>query len=266
MHAFLFGDSGNPLYGVYHPPSDYGRMPPKGVLLCPPVGHEYLRSHWAFRMLAEKLAGKGLHCLRFDYYATGDSSGKGGEGLVNQWIGDILTAHEELANLSGSGDNSIIGLRLGGSLAMSAVDRGLSVKDLVLWDPVVTGGEYIRELKHLHKQRLLQLKGYAGYWMGLKSMSHEEFMGFPFPETLQSGIRNIDLTKAGCSHAEKIYWIRSEKKSSSGPYRKTLENNAKAVEIIDAYQQPGNWSSHDDAGEAVFALEIIQKIVHSLTI
>ena len=79
MNPFYFGSSAEPLFGAYHPPGNQvGRN--LAVLICPPLGREYLRAHWALRRLADQISRDGGHVLRFDYFATGDSAGdsKGG--------------------------------------------------------------------------------------------------------------------------------------------------------------------------------------------
>ena len=66
MNPFYFGSSKEPLFGAYHPPMGMAAEEP-AVLLCPPLGQEYQRTHWAMRRLADQLARTGVHVLRFDY-------------------------------------------------------------------------------------------------------------------------------------------------------------------------------------------------------
>ena len=48
MEAMFFGQSTAPLYGVYHPANlSSDRM--EGIVICPPFGQEYMRSHRALR-------------------------------------------------------------------------------------------------------------------------------------------------------------------------------------------------------------------------
>ncbi|MEP7209271.1 MAG: hypothetical protein ABI740_00410 [Alphaproteobacteria bacterium] len=99
------------------------------------------------RQLAILLAEAGIHSLRFDYYATGDSAGEDAEGDIAGWRQDILTATEELTSLAGVTRITAVGLRLGATLAAQAsVDLGKTIESLVLWDPITEGSGYIEEL------------------------------------------------------------------------------------------------------------------------
>jgi hypothetical protein len=59
------------------------------VLFCRPLGHECRCTRWAMRRLADQLARTGVHVLRFDYFATGDSAGATGDDNVKRWHDDI---------------------------------------------------------------------------------------------------------------------------------------------------------------------------------
>src|SRR5215217_413896 len=88
MNPLYFGSSQKPLYGVYHPPKSQPGRPVRttGVVLCYPLGQEYMRAHRAFRQLATLLTKSGFPVLRFDYYGTGDSGGDGDAGDVDKVV------------------------------------------------------------------------------------------------------------------------------------------------------------------------------------
>ena len=73
MNLHFFGDSDAPLFGAHHPARR--KSTGKAVVICPPIGHEYGRTHWMLRLLSAQLAREGVHVLRFDYFGTGDSGG-----------------------------------------------------------------------------------------------------------------------------------------------------------------------------------------------
>src|SRR5437773_7734152 len=70
---FYFGSPDKLLFGCYHEPS-LERRRKCAVVVCQPVGHEYINSHRALRQLAARLCDAGFPVLRFDYYGCGDSS------------------------------------------------------------------------------------------------------------------------------------------------------------------------------------------------
>ncbi len=142
IEPFFFGPDEQRLFGVYHRPAVRLKVP-AGAVLCYPILQEYLRSHRAFLRLATQLASRGWHVLRFDYSGCGDSYGDGPRD-PEAWVRDLAMAANELRERSSANRLALIGLRVGASLAASAGIQPLS--DLVLWDPVVDGPEYLKDL------------------------------------------------------------------------------------------------------------------------
>lgn len=142
MIPFHFGTGEAPLYGVYHPAKAGRRR--KGVLILPPWGWEALRAHRTLHMLAHRLAGIGYDALRFDYSCSGDSAGDQRDASAHQWVDDAETALDELAAMSAASRVTVVGLRLGGLVAMQlARRRPREVDRLVLWEPARSGREFI---------------------------------------------------------------------------------------------------------------------------
>src|ERR1700712_938246 len=130
------------LLGALHQPQ---RLRPRGtaVLLCNPFGEEASRAHRIYRLLATHLERAGYTALRFNYSGTGDSLGDSTAATVDAWIADISAAAERLQAASGATRIAVVGLRLGATLAMLASARGLKIRHLLLWDPVVEGAVYL---------------------------------------------------------------------------------------------------------------------------
>ena len=70
----FFGRALHRMYACHHTLAIV--VHPKAVLLCNSIRHEYERCHRTLRQLAAKLAAKGNHVMRFDYFGTGDSQGE----------------------------------------------------------------------------------------------------------------------------------------------------------------------------------------------
>ena len=88
-----FGAEHRPLLGWFHSPP--GGRARGGVVVCPPIGRDYLQAHYALRMLAETLAELGMCVLRFDYDGTGDSAGDDSDpGRVASWMASVRSALE----------------------------------------------------------------------------------------------------------------------------------------------------------------------------
>ncbi len=135
------GPSDAPLFGLLDSPD----TPARGaVVICPPIGREYVNAYSTFVQLATRLEHLGFAVLRFDYRSTGDSfdrtaNGSGSAGFVD----DVRFAVEFVREL-GVAHVAIVGMRIG---AMFAGLRGAldPVDALVLWDPCLSGRSFLRE-------------------------------------------------------------------------------------------------------------------------
>src|SRR5262245_18794118 len=107
MTAFYFTRDDRPLYGFYHAPRA-GASRAAAVVICQPIGHEYIRCHRALRILGDHLAQSGFPVLRFDYYGCGDSTGDFPDGDLREWQADIAAAVRECRARSGLGRVAVV--------------------------------------------------------------------------------------------------------------------------------------------------------------
>jgi pimeloyl-ACP methyl ester carboxylesterase len=189
----LFGDSASPLFGVVHE-AGASSARDHGVVLCPPIAQEYVRAHWAMRQLALTLARAGFPCIRFDWYGVGDSSGDIRDACFSRWCGDAAAAAQELRDACGVRRLSLVGLRFGARIALSAASA-IKPASLVLWDPVVDGRAYVEQLRTLHRALLVDP---VRYWMprspaGERSGSPTELVGFDLGAEL---VRDLEAVPA----------------------------------------------------------------------
>ncbi|MDQ3281341.1 MAG: alpha/beta fold hydrolase [Acidobacteriota bacterium] len=145
----FFGPESRSLFGWYHAPKERTRRE-IAVLVCPPLGHEYIHSHRSLRHLTDRLAIAGIASLRFDYDGTGDSAGAEEDpGRVAAWRDSVRHAARTLRQLSGAERIVVAGFRFGATLAaLFAAEE--EVDGVVLWVPVVRGRAYSRELRAIH--------------------------------------------------------------------------------------------------------------------
>lgn len=143
----VFGPKDSSLFGVYHP-ARAAVTRDCSIVMCNPLGYEAICAHRAYRHIAERLAHAGFATLRFDYYGTGDSAGdEYGEACVAAWIASIHAAISEARVRSHARETSILGLRFGATLAMSAAASFGGVDSAILWAPCSSGGAYLREMR-----------------------------------------------------------------------------------------------------------------------
>jgi pimeloyl-ACP methyl ester carboxylesterase len=262
MNPFFFGSSEKQLYGVYHPPR--GRdIRETGILLCYPLGQEYMRGHRAFRQLSLLLSRAGYPVFRFDYFGTGDSAGTGEEAMLGQWLEDVGIAIEELKDTAGVTRVSLIGLRLGAALAALAAERREDIDRLVLWDPVVRGSDYVDELLAAPGAELCDIPPSAPsrpYCLGTIGV-----LGFPVTEELRAEFDTIDLCRLQGGSAREVLLFASSERLEDIRLRNALREQG-APTSYHHIPSPGNWNEVDNFGSALLPQAIIQGIVGTMAL
>lgn len=260
MRPYYFGDSARPLYGAYEAAA--GKGTPRGaVLLCYPFGAEYLRSHRALRELAKALSDAGLHTFRFDYYGCGDSSGASTEGTIELWLEDIRLAFEELCASSDTTRPSILGLRLGGTLAAIAASRGLPANHLLLWDPIVNGAGYVEELDGRHRALIATRPKPADY---VADDPPTEALGTPLPAALLNGLGALDLGTIEQCAARRVLIIGRPDDEQIRPFRDRLSSLRVDFDLAPIDATPV-WLKQDDMERTLVPRNVLDLVVEQLT-
>lgn len=144
-----FGPPDNRLFGWLHLPA--GGQAFGCAILCPPLGREHWAAHRTYRLLAEHLAAQGIAVLRFDYTGTGDSApAPEGVPLVDSCLESVAAAARYLRD-SGAPAVSLIGMRLGATIAAAAAAACGPISSVVLWDACATGAAFLREQQALQQ-------------------------------------------------------------------------------------------------------------------
>ena len=249
MNPFFFGNSKEPLYGVYYPAVN--ALKNEGVVLCNPFGQEGMRAHRALRQLAMLLAKKGYHVLRFDYRGTGDSALDMEEVSALDWKDDVGVAIDELRDMSGAGKIAVVGLRLGALIAAASCVEKKDINRLVLWDPVLSGIEYIDEL------RREMTPTDSGNFEDEAGCLH--FNGFPLPKAFQTSLGGLSLVEMAPDSIAHIYQAVSHE---TEPFRH-IENAWGRYKGFQCALTPAphDWNFVDNFGGILFPQPIIQAIV-----
>jgi len=137
------------LFGVLHEPTE--KSPGKGIVFCHPFAEEKLWAHRVFVNFARLLAGEGYSVLRFDFMGNGDSQGDFAGNDIKGYLRDIQTA---IAYLESTGKCTqgidLVGLRLGATLACMTAEQTPRLTRLILWDPIVQGARYMKEMLRIN--------------------------------------------------------------------------------------------------------------------
>jgi len=136
---------GSPLYAAYHPAAEIknaaSRLFP--VVIAPPLFEERKGGYAPLRRLALKLAAAGHAVMRFDYRGSGESGGNPAQRRWQHLAEDIAVVRKTLARLSGKRDSVLVGLRLGGTLALQETLRA-GGEGVVALAPIVKGAGQVR--------------------------------------------------------------------------------------------------------------------------
>ena len=262
MHLSYFGDSDKPLYGVYDPPRS-STILDEGVLLCYPLAQEYMRSHWAFRQLVSQLVKTGFHCMRFDYFGSGDSAGSSIDGSMDQWHSDVDTGLTELRDMTGVMKLSLVGLRFGAAIAATAPLQAHKVRNLILWDPVVSGAAYLENLRKLHHSMLKDHKHYKNPWSQNTNGAPTELFGFSFSDRMLEDIQALDLLGQREFSAAGVFLFVSEERQEYAELKEHLQS----LGILKGYQvfpDGGDWEDPVAIDKSLICSNINRAITNGL--
>lgn len=146
--AFFFQSGSYKLFGVLHRP--WGESSCSGFVFCSPYFEEKLWVHQVYVTFARLLAERGHWVLRFDYMGHGDSEGDFQNSTVQSNLADIKTAIQTLAQKADNISSiSLLGIRFGATLAALSAEDNV-VNKLILWEPVIDGTAYIREMLRIN--------------------------------------------------------------------------------------------------------------------
>lgn len=265
MKPLLFGSSKMRLFGIYHPPQ---AKPARdvGVLLCNPFGQEAVRAHRAYRQLAVLLTRARFHVLRFDYSCTGDSAGESADASMRAWCADIVAASEELRDTAGVAKVAWVGLRLGGTLAALASQKRRDVDRLVLWDPVVDGGDFLAELHRLHHDFMrFEHPEWKPGSTGVHDMT--EALGFPVTSTLKTELLDLDLVASWELAAKRTAFVVSDETAAHRALRARLLDAAQKLPENVTYETvpPSAWNTEAAMASSLVPIDALRAIVDLLS-
>jgi exosortase A-associated hydrolase 2 len=170
--------------------------PAWGLLFCDPFAEEKKCAHRVMVEAARAFCAADLTCLRFDYRGTGDSPGDFVAATPELWVEDILAAVQYARQELGVASLGLLGLRLGGALALQAANAGEGVDFVVLWEPVINGKQYLTQnlRRSLIKAMLTDEEQFDA---GSVRRAHEQdifdFDGYPISAEMRRQIESIDL-------------------------------------------------------------------------
>lgn len=143
--AFYFPGESGQIFGFLHKPGTGSCQ--EGFVFCYPCFEEKLWVHRVYVNLARELSARGFSVLRFDFRGHGDSDGDFAEASVTTRLADLDRAVARMREELGIGGRiSLLGLRFGALLAATYAERHPEIERIVLWDPAMSGSQYMQEV------------------------------------------------------------------------------------------------------------------------
>ena len=143
----FFQRQGVSLFGVLHRPAEV-----RGAFVfCHPFAEEKLWTHRVFVSFARLLAERGYAVLRFDLMGNGDSDGEFSSSSFGSAKEDLRAAIAYMRKVTGLARVSLLGLRLGATLASVVADEDVdAIQRLALWAPITNGAAYMQEMLRIN--------------------------------------------------------------------------------------------------------------------
>ncbi|HEV7490902.1 MAG TPA: hypothetical protein VGO25_08860 [Rhodanobacteraceae bacterium] len=144
-----------------------------GVVMAPPLLHEQPRSRRVLVEVASRLNERGLPCLRFDYFGTGDSGGEGERHDFDAVHSDLDLAVRALRDTSGVDAVVLMAWRGAALPAWSWPDARRNINALALWEPVLDGSTWLAALEAVDRTER------QARYPNLDTVQDSHLMGFP---------------------------------------------------------------------------------------
>jgi exosortase A-associated hydrolase 2 len=234
LDAFYLPASAGQRFCLFHQPDD--RRAWRGALVyIHPFAEEMNKSRRMAALQARALATAGYAVLQIDLDGCGDSSGDFGDASWASWIDDVRLAALWLRQRSDA-PLWLWGLRSGALLAGAAAGRSAEPSNLLLWQPVLSGKQFLQQFLRLKLAG--EMKGGDG--KGLMARLREqlahgesvEIAGYRLSPSLAGGLEKAELAaelSELCAPAQvaRIEWIEVSARPDAGlsPLTRTrLEN------------------------------------------
>jgi len=200
-------------FGVLHPGK--GR---RGALICGTLSDEALNAYRPLVFLAEQLAASDIPTLRLSYYGTGDSAGEDEEQYrFPRWL-DGIRAGVAWLRAQGIDKVTLIGYRVGASLAARAACDCGDVDSLVLLNPL-SGAQFLHELTLAARisQRVWQTTHPLddGAWF--------ESHGLRIDHATRDALKALDLRKLSAAPAARVLLLEPEIRPATRQVLDTLD-------------------------------------------
>jgi pimeloyl-ACP methyl ester carboxylesterase len=193
----FIGSATSELFGIRSLPAG---EPIAAAVLCAPFGIEHVRNYRNQMQLAYRLARAGVSVQRFDYRGSGNSPGEPEAMTFDSMVQDAHLAAERLS-ASVTGPLAFIGIRLGGLVAAATAERYPGAP-VALWEPVVDGSAYFRQLRPwaTAEQATLGGSNHGSEDVDEAAVAPVDVFGYPLFPALEQSLERRSISSLGADH------------------------------------------------------------------
>ena len=171
---FLAAEPGH-RFCIYHPGVRDGIG--CGIVYAHPFCEEMNKARRMAALQSRRLAAAGYAVLQIDLFGCGDSSGDFADARWEIWKQDLQVALGWLKSRV-DGPLGLWGLRLGATLAADvARDPGLGIEELLVWQPVSNGEQFLTQFLRLRLAAEMLAEGAAQ--IGVRELRETLSRGVP---------------------------------------------------------------------------------------
>lgn len=195
---------------VYHPPAR-GVGAGGGFVYVHPFGEEMNKARRMAALQSRRLAAAGYAVLQIDLSGCGDSSSDFSDARWDIWKQDVQAAVNWLRDRV-HGPIGLWGMRLGATLAADVARApGVGIEQLLLWQPVVSGEQFMRQFLRIHLAAEMLSSGAAQTGLvklreTLESGASLEIAGYELAPALALSIGELKLANLAPA-VKRVDWL-----------------------------------------------------------
>lgn len=228
---FLAGGHGA-LFCIYLHPG--GAAPKGGILYLHPFAEEMHKSRRMAALQARRFAAEGYAVLQVDLTGCGDSACDFGDATWEAWLDDARRASAWLTEKTAA-PIILWGLRTGANLAVELAGALPGVRQLILWQPVASGEQYLNQF--LRIRLASEMLGGSQAQSGTKDLRAKletgesvEVGGYMLCPAMTRSLARLRL--AGTPPPCPVAWLEAGTEEGTSP-------NPASQRIVDAWRAAG---------------------------
>lgn len=196
MEMFHIGPDEKKLVCVFHPANDC-KLRKTGIIICNPIGQEYIRFYKAISLLSTELSMEGYSTFRFDYFGTGDSYGDNEDLTIESGLNDLKNVIKEMREGGGIQGICLVGIRFGTILSLLAASEP-EIIALVLWNPLFSGKAMFDDLVSQNNKFI------SSSFCRVNPKVKHEYYGFSYSPDFITGLKNFHFKNVFPSNLKNV--------------------------------------------------------------